>query len=94
MLTAIDKGGAMGSIKVCLDDAVVNRLKTRAEANGRSLEVEVRHILVEAVGEDMAARAASFRSLVRELRAGTAVSPQTPGWVLIREDRDSDRGRA
>lgn len=31
-----------------LDDAVVNRLKERAEQNNRSLEAEVRHILEQA----------------------------------------------
>lgn len=31
-----------------LDDAVVDRLKTRAESNNRSLEAEVRHILEQA----------------------------------------------
>ena len=36
------------------------------------------------------ARAASFLTLARRLRAGTGGAAQTPGHVLIREDRDSD----
>jgi len=40
-------GGSMAQIIVRnLDDAVVDRLKARARDNDRSLEAEVRHILV------------------------------------------------
>ena len=40
------------------------------------------------------ARAASFLTLARRLRAGTGGAGQTPGHVLIREDRDSDHRSA
>ena len=80
----------MGSLKVRrLDDDVIERLKGRAAENGRSLEGEARYILEQAV-PDMAARRKAFMDLVRPLREGTKSTYQTPGWVLIREDRDSD----
>ena len=84
----------MGSIRVHLDDEVLKRLESRAARNGRSLEEEARHILLEAAGEDMESKGKAFLDLVRPLREGTASGHQTPGWVLIRLDRDSDHGRA
>ena len=81
----------MGTLNVRrLDDEVLRRLKLRAAENNRSLEGEARHILEQAVEDDMAAKGRAFLDLVRPLREGTASGPQTPGWVLIREDRDSD----
>ena len=80
----------MASINVQnLDEDVLRRLETRAVGNGRSLEDEARHILVEAAGEDMEAKRKRFLELAGRLREGTGVGPQTPGWVLIRESRDS-----
>ena len=81
----------MGSLKVRgLDDGVIERLKRRAAQNGRSMEGEARHILEQAVEDDMAAKGKAFLDLVRPLREGAATGPQTPGWALIREDRDRD----
>ena len=40
-----------------LDEEVVRKLKTRAAENNRSLESEARHILEQAVQEDMARKA-------------------------------------
>ncbi len=79
----------MASINVQnLDEDVLRRLETRAVGNGRSLEDEARHILVEAAGEDMEAKRKAFRELSRRLRAETAGTPQTPSEILIRQDRD------
>ena len=74
-----------------LDDGVVERLKRRASANDRSLEDEVRHILENAVEDDMTARRAAFLVLSDRLRRATEGRAHTPAEVLIREDRD--RGR-
>ena len=85
----------MGTLNVRrLDDEVLRRLRSRASENNRSLESEARHILEQAVEEDMAAHARSFLALARSLREGTAATPQTPGYVLIREDRDGGHGSA
>ena len=74
-----------------LDDGVVERLKRRASANDRSLEDEVRHILENAVEDDMTARRAAFLVLSDRLRRATEGRAHTPAEVLIREDRDRRR---
>ena len=80
----------MGALHVRrLDDDVLKRLKQRAAKNNRSLEGEARHILEQAV-PDRAERRRSFIELADRLRKETEGTYQTPGWVLIREDRDSD----
>lgn len=71
-----------------LDDDVVERLKRRADGNGRSLEAELREILSAEAARDRRAEA------MEELRAIRARSrPWQPGEPtaadLIREDRDS-----
>ena len=75
-----------------LDDAVVARLKLRAAANNRSLEGEMRHILEQAAGDDMAEKTKRFRERMTELHAQHSWGPQTPAEVLIREDRDAGYG--
>ncbi len=80
----------MGTVHVRrLDDQVVERLKRRAAANNRSLESEARHILEQAAEDDMAERVRAFRALSERLRRETVGIPQTPSYILIREDRDS-----
>ena len=71
-----------------LDDEVVQRLKSRAAENNRSLESEARHILEEAVQDDMARKMRAFRERSRQLREQTKGTFQTPSEILIREDRD------
>ena len=71
-----------------LDDETLNRLKRRASENNRSLESEARHILQQAVSEGMAEQVGAFRTLSRNLRQQQGGPSQTPGYVLIREDRD------
>jgi plasmid stability protein len=75
----------MGSVVIRnLDDAVIARLKTKAELHGRSLEAELREIVTKASrlsAEEKAARLAAIRAM-------------SPGWSgdsteLIRQDRDS-----
>ncbi len=73
-----------------LDDQVIKRLEQRAAGNNRSLESEVRHILEQAAGDDMAEKTRAFRELSKRLREQqTGERPQTPSHILIREDRDS-----
>ena len=80
----------MGTVHVRrLDDQVVERLKSRAAANNRSLESEARHILERAAEDDMAEKVRAFRDLSERLRKETTSIPQTPSHILIREDRDS-----
>lgn len=67
-----------------LDDAVVERLKARAKANGRSLEAEVRYILEQSAKVDMA----TARQHVMEIRKKLAGRKFTDSVELIREDRD------
>ncbi|MGH6785873.1 MAG: FitA-like ribbon-helix-helix domain-containing protein [Novosphingobium sp.] len=75
-----------------LDDALMARLKLRAKASGTS---------TEALARDAIHRAAEVltpsekRALVVEMLAASDAAKvpgakQTPGWVLIREDRDRD----
>ncbi len=71
-----------------LDDEVVQLLKSRAVQNNRSLESEARHILEEAVQDDMAKKAREFKALSLKLREQTKGTFQTPSEILIREDRD------
>ena len=79
----------MATINVrLLADDVVRDLKLRASRNNRSLEGEVRHILVDAVNDDLSAKRASFLARTAELRAASEGRPQTSAEQLIREDRD------
>lgn len=72
-----------------LDENVVRRLKRRAEANNRSLESEVRHILAAAAEDGMTAKRKSFLELSLKLRQKTKGRVRIPSEVLIREDRES-----
>ncbi len=68
-----------------LDDDVVAALKQRAKANNRSLEAELRVVLVRAVrGFD----AEEFLALADRIAAMTPKDrPQTDSVELLREDR-------
>ena len=95
----------MASITVTgLTDEFVERLGRKAAANNRSVTDEVLQILKQAVGPDEAERAVGMKESVEELaRLRKKVSQQQqergvkvddkPGWLTIREDRDSDHGR-
>ncbi|MDE0000527.1 MAG: hypothetical protein OXK82_11955 [Deltaproteobacteria bacterium] len=79
----------MATINVrLLADDVVNDLKLRAARNNRSLEGEVRHILMDAVKDDLSAKRAAFLSRTAKLRFASEGRTQTPAELLIREDRD------
>lgn len=79
----------MATINVrLLADDVVHDLKLRAARNNRSLEGEVRHILVDAVRDDRPAKRAAFVARTAALRHASEGRVQTPAELLVREDRD------
>ena len=69
-----------------LDDHVISRLQQRAQANERSLEGEIRHVLTERVNPR--SRIVQFRARVQKVAALTAGTSQTDSVALLREDRD------
>lgn len=74
-----------------LDDRVVETHRNRAAAKGRSLEAELREVLQSNARWTVDEKIAYIREM--QARARAAMVPgveQTPGWILIREDRDSD----
>ena len=60
-------------------------LEAQASANHRSLEGEVRDLLV---GHTQRCRLDAFRERTAQLCALTAHRPQTDGVALLREDRE------
>ena len=69
-----------------LDDHVIERLQERAQANRRSLEGEIRHVLTERVNPR--SRIVQFRARVQQIASLTAGTPQTDSVALLRDDRD------
>jgi len=69
-----------------LDDHVISRLQERAQANERSLEGEIRHVLTERVNPR--SRIVQLRARLQQIAALTAGTPQTDSVALLREDRD------
>jgi plasmid stability protein len=72
-----------------LDDAVIESHRRRAKARGVSLEQELRDVLSRAARP-------TREELLQEMRKIAAMTPElppgeqrTPGWMLIREDRDN-----
>jgi plasmid stability protein len=66
-----------------LEDAVIARLKTKANLHGRSLEAELREIVNNAASLTAEEKVERFR----------AIQSMSPGWGgdstdLLREDRD------
>lgn len=82
----------MGQIVIRnLDDEKLARLKARAKAENTSVEALARAAVHKAATWSIAEKLALARRL-REAgeRAVVPGVPQTPGWQLIREDRDAD----
>ena len=74
-----------------LDDEKVDRLRARAKERRTSVEALAREAIHKAAELTVDEKLA----LVRQMqdwgkRAQVPGAPQTPGWVLIREDRDVD----
>ncbi len=76
----------MGQVLVReLDDAVIERLKRRAQSHHRSLEAELREILENVSRQvDMA----TARELSDRIRHRLEGHPHSDSAELIREDRD------
>jgi plasmid stability protein len=68
-----------------LDPAVVDRLKARAEENGRSLQKELKAVLEQAAMQATWAEARAGAERVRQMLGGRQFSDSTD---LTREDRD------
>lgn len=74
-----------------VDDSLIETLKRRAAAAGRSMEAEARDALArgtQLTGAEKVAMMREIRAANQKLRVPGR--PQTESWLLIREDRDSD----
>jgi plasmid stability protein len=69
-----------------VDDEVVDALKARAKAHNRSLEAEIRQLLVDQVRPRW--RGAELLAIADRIAAMTPDVPQTDSVELLREDRD------
>lgn len=72
-----------------LDDAVIETHRRRAKARGVSLEQELRELLSRAARpsrQELLEEMEEIRAMTPELPPG---EKRTPGWLLIREDRDT-----
>ncbi len=76
----------MGQVLVRgLDEAVVERLKRRAEGHNRSLEAELRDVLEQASRQ---VDVATARGLADRIRLRLEGRPHADSAGMIREDRD------
>lgn len=66
-----------------LDDEILNLLQGRAEANGRSLQAELRAILEQAAQ----ARMLEARARAAQIRASFSPGTYSDSAVLLAEDR-------
>jgi plasmid stability protein len=72
-----------------VDDHVIDTLKRRAKAANSSLEAEARIAIAKGAELSREEKAAVIdRWLEEGERLKVPGVEQTPGWVLIREDRD------
>ena len=70
-----------------LDDALKEKLRTRAARHGQSMSAELRDIVRDALVKPQA-KASEIKRLFAELRKLSAGRPQTPSEVLLRQMRD------
>ena len=71
-----------------LDESVVERLKTRASGNGRSLQAELKLILEQAARlEASRPSRAEYRALADRVRVALGDRPQADSAALLAEDR-------
>lgn len=69
-----------------VDDDVVERLKARAKTHNRSLEAEIRQVLIDQVHPRW--RGAELLERVQRISRMTPDVPQTDSAILQREERD------
>lgn len=72
------------------DDALIERLKSRAEAHGRSVEEEHQELLREVLGTPV--QAADFWERAAQARARLSGRTFPDTTQMIREDRDRRAG--
>jgi hypothetical protein len=72
-----------------VDDAMVERFNARAEAEGKTPEQVLRHLIETYASPDRAAALARLDAI----RSSTRGKPLPDPVALIRQDRDSDHGR-
>jgi antitoxin FitA len=70
-----------------VEDDIVDALKARAKSHNRSLESEIRQILVDQVRRP-SWRGAELLERAKRIAAMTPNVPQTDSVELLREDRD------
>ena len=70
-----------------VEDEIVTALKARAKSHNRSLESEIRQILVDQVRRP-SWRGAELLERAKRIAAMTPNVPQTDSVELLREDRD------
>ena len=76
----------MGNLTIRnLDDGVIDRVRAQAQANHRSLQGEVRHVLTRELSDCL--QTPDFLERADALAATTSAMKQTDSTVLIREDR-------
>ena len=67
-----------------IDDAVITKLKRRAEEQGRSLQAELRYILEQAATTDRV----EARRLAEKIRRKLSSRSHTDSGVSLAEDRE------
>ncbi len=73
-----------------VDDSLIETLKRRASAAGTSMEAEARAAMARGAQLTSDEKLAMLRRLQAEFEAAKVPGVvQTPGWELIRDDRDS-----
>lgn len=70
-----------------LDSVVIDAYRDAAKRSGRSLEAELRDVVVR-MRPRSPEQIADLQEVARKIRAMTPNVPQTPSEVLVREDRD------
>jgi plasmid stability protein len=82
----------MGQILIRnLDDRIIETLKRRAEAAGRSMEAEAREALSQLVQDPLARRAAAIAAMQTEFERSRVPGTVMPDSLeLLREGRDRD----
>ena len=74
-----------------VDDSLIETLKRRAASAGRSMEAEARDALARGTQLTATEKVTMMRAIQAENEKLKVLGvEQTLGWVLIREDRDSD----
>lgn len=71
-----------------LESEVIEAHRRRARARGVSLEQELRDVLHDAARPTRAERLARMRAIAAMTAEMPPGQTRTPGWQLIREDRD------